>query len=91
MDKSPRVMCAALRQMAPPHQIFKGRDHSKAMHEAMKVGVICFNCQEGFVLTDGTFVDRVQAMAIAKENGQVYSDYRRHTSLSSYMFLGSSV
>ena len=91
MDKSPRVMCAALRQIAPPHQIFTGRDHSTAMHEALEAGVIGFNCQEGFVLTDGTFVDRVQAMAIAKVKGQVYSEYRQHTSLSSYMFLGSSV
>lgn len=90
MDKSPRVMCAALRQIAPPHQIFKGQDHAKALHKALEAGVICFNCQEGFVLTDGTFVDRVQAMVIAKENMQVYSGHKKHTSLSSYMFLGSS-
>ncbi len=88
MDKYPRVRYAALRQIAPPHQIFTGRDHSKAMHEALEAGVIGFNCQEGFVLTDGAFVDRVQAMTIAKEKGQVYSEYRQHTSLSSYMLSG---
>ena len=46
-----------------------------------------YNVIEGFTLTDGSFVDRFEAMIIAKEMHQVGNTYHDRKQLESYMIV----
>lgn len=49
-----------------------------------------YDCEEGFLLKDETFVDRYDAMKIAKETDQLLPSYKHTESLQlfSYMIWG---
>lgn len=80
-----KVTMAALRHAGPPEQVFTGHCHAKAIEAAFRGRVKPGECQEGFVLSDGSFVHRVAAMEVARAAGQVRQEYPENEVLFSYM------
>lgn len=76
---------AALFHSGPPPQIFAAPCHAKAIEAAFRGHVKPGECQEGFILSDGTFAHRVRAMEVAREAGQVRPEYPENEVLFSYM------
>lgn len=80
-----KVETAALRQRGNDARVFTGRSHADAMLAAAKCGTRPSECDEGFVLSDGSFVHRVAAMEAAKDAVQVRPEYAENEVLFSYM------
>lgn len=76
---SMKVKLAAIR-FNRTGEIFTDTCHAFAyLHVDIKLGydVPCDNCTEGFVLSDGTFVDRFEAYEIAEQNNQLDHEVNR--------------
>ena len=92
---SPAVKCKPINS-TQDYVIVTGSCHSNCF-EALSFGfdmyvLACpdkYDYAEGYVCDDGTFVDRIEAMTIAKEANQVKSMYKSddYISLQSYMLV----
>lgn len=80
-----KVEKAALRQRDEPHRLFTGATHADARMSAFRSRMPLFGCEEGFLLSDGTFAHRVRAMEVAREAGQLLGTYGDSEVLFSYM------
>lgn len=68
------IKAAAIRY--PQGDILTARRHHLIIAKAASYGVSSVGAEQGFVTTTGKFVDRKQAMEIAKRMGQMPKDHK---------------
>lgn len=56
--------------------IFTGRDHAECIRTSKGAWIVARDKEQGFVTTDGRFVDRFEALRIAEECGQIREKHR---------------
>jgi hypothetical protein len=66
---TPKITSAAIKY--PSGAILTGKRHSNIIFEASKLGWKSHNVKQGFIVDCDRFVDRIEAMELAKKSGQI--------------------
>lgn len=69
------------------NKLYTGFDHGECFKKLTEDNTIINKIEEGFVDNNGNFVDRKQAMIIAKEAGQLRFDLNKQTLISEDLYL----